>query len=60
MYDQVDEHNIPKSAGIPPVIYITAISGIVMIFIILSLVFANSSANHVWPSGDTLAVPLKK
>ncbi|GAC1303985.1 MAG: hypothetical protein NVSMB19_14430 [Vulcanimicrobiaceae bacterium] len=58
MYDQVDEHNIPKSAGIPRVIYISAIVGIIAIFAILSLVFANSSANHAWPASESLTVPL--
>lgn len=58
MYDRVDERNVPVSAGIPPIIYISAIVGIVMIFSILSLVFSNSKANHAWPSSDSLTIPL--
>ncbi|GAC1422107.1 MAG: hypothetical protein NVSMB64_30640 [Candidatus Velthaea sp.] len=58
MYDQVDERNVPKSAGIPPVIYISAIVGLIMIFMMLTMVFSNSRANHAWPSSETLTVPL--
>jgi hypothetical protein len=60
MYDQVDERNVPKSAGIPRVIYISAIVGIIAIFMMLTLVFSNSGANHGWPSSSTLTVPLSK
>lgn len=58
MYDQVDERNVPKSAGIPPLVYISVILGVIAIFVILSLVFANSGANHAWPSSASLTVPL--
>jgi len=60
MYDQVDERNVPKSAGIPPLIYVSAIFGIVVIFMLLSLVFSNSRANHAWPSSGSLTIPLAK
>ena len=56
----MNDRPVPVSTGIPPVIYISAITGIVMIFVILSLVFSNSKANHVWPSSGTLTVPLTK
>jgi len=58
MYDHVDERNIPVSTGIPPVIYISAIVGIIAIFTMLTIVFANSGANHAWPSSDSLNVKL--
>ncbi|GAC1302754.1 MAG: hypothetical protein NVS2B3_12170 [Vulcanimicrobiaceae bacterium] len=58
MYDHLDERNIPVSTGIPPVIYISAIVGIIAIFGVLTLVFSNSRANHAWPSSDSLTIPL--
>ena len=60
MYDQIDERNVPKSAGIPPVIYISAIVGIIVIFMMLGLVSFNSRTNHAWPSSQSLTVPLAK
>lgn len=60
VHDQLDERNIPVSTGIPKVIYISAVVGIIVIFFILSLVFANSAANHVWPSASSLTLPLKQ
>jgi len=59
MHDAVDERNIPISTGIPRVIYISAILGLIMIGAIVSMVFATSSANHRWPNSATLTVPLK-
>ncbi|GAC1496425.1 MAG: hypothetical protein NVS1B2_16760 [Vulcanimicrobiaceae bacterium] len=60
MYDQTDERNIPVSAGIPRVIYVSAVIGIILIFTMLFMVFYNSGANHGWPASSTLTVPLKK
>lgn len=60
MHDPLDERNIPVSTGIPKVIYISAVVGIIAIFAILGLVFANSAANHVWPAASSLTLPLGK
>ena len=60
MHDRLDEHNIPVSAGIPRVIYISSVVGIIMIFTMLTMVFVNSGANHAWPSQSSLTVPLQK
>ena len=60
MYDQRDARNIPVSTGIPRVIYISAVVGIIVIFTMLSMVFATSSANHAWPASSTMTVPLAK
>jgi hypothetical protein len=59
MHDVVDERNIPISTGIPPVIYIAAIVGLIMIGAMVLMVFATSSANHRWPNAATLTEPLK-
>ncbi len=59
MHDVVDYRNIPISTGIPPVIYISAIVGLIMIATIVSMVFVTSSSNHRWPNSATLTEPLK-
>ncbi len=59
MHDEVDERNIPVSAGIPRIIYISALVGLVMILTMVTLVFANSAANHAWPSSSAVSLPLK-
>ena len=60
MHDIVDYRNIPLSTGIPPVIYIAAIVGLIVIAAIVSMVFATSSSNHRWPNSATLTEPLTK
>jgi hypothetical protein len=50
MYDQVDERNVPKSAGIPRVIYISAIVGIIAIFMMLTLVFSIAEPTTAGPA----------
>lgn len=60
MHDRSDDRNIPISAGIPRVIYVSAVVGICLIFTMLTMVFVNSGANHAWPASSSLAVPLPK
>jgi hypothetical protein len=60
MYDLHDERGVPISAGIPPIVRITAIVGIIGIFCILALVAFNSSPNHAWPASTSVAIPLAK
>ncbi len=50
---------IPVSAGIPPIIKISAVVGIILIFIVASLVLTNSGFGHVWPSSDSPKILLK-
>ncbi len=60
MYDQRDARNIPVSTGIPRVIYIAAVVGIIVICVMLSMVFVTSGSNHAWPATSTMTVPLAK
>jgi hypothetical protein len=57
-HHHADDVAIPVSAGIPATVHVTAAIGLVMIFTILTLVFRNSAANHVWPSSKTLETPV--
>jgi hypothetical protein len=58
MHDRYDERGVPISAGIPPIIYIAAFIGLILIATMVTLVFSSSSANHRWPSQSTQTIPL--
>ncbi len=58
MYDVKDERGVPVSSGIPPIVRISAVIGIIMVFVMLSLVFRNSSTGHSWPANDSVSIPL--
>jgi hypothetical protein len=59
MHDRYDERGVPISAGIPPIIFISAAIGIVLIITMVTLVFSNSAFGHWWPSGNAQAIPLQ-
>jgi hypothetical protein len=59
MYDRTDERGVPISSGIPPIIFIAAGIGIVAIFVMLTIVGANSSFGHAWPSASAQTIPLQ-
>ncbi len=58
MYDVKDERGVPKSSGIPPIVRISAIIGILIVFTVLTLVFRNSSFGHSWPSNTSVSIPV--
>jgi hypothetical protein len=60
MYDLKDERGVPISAGIPPIVVISAIIGIIMIFAIGTLVFSNSRYGHAWPASTATTIPLDR
>ncbi len=49
---------IPVSGGIPPLVRIATLIGIVLVFIVLGLVVWQSYYGHVWPSQNSMKVPL--
>jgi hypothetical protein len=59
MYDRKDERGVPISAGIPPIIFISAIIGLCVIATMVTLVFSNSAFGHAWPSDKSLTLPLQ-
>ncbi len=58
MHAPYDEHNIPVSAGIPPIVLIAAGIMITGIFVLMAMVFLDSHANHVWPAADSVKAPV--
>ena len=58
MYDQEDERGVPLTSGIPPIVTITGIAGVILIFLVAGIVLATAGANHVWPADGTLTIKL--
>ena len=58
MYDPKDARGVPVSAGIPPIVRISAVIGLIMIFIMLGIVIGWSFYGHVWPSTDSAHIKL--
>jgi cytosine/uracil/thiamine/allantoin permease len=61
MYDTdvKTEHQIPVSAGIPPIVKISTLAGLLVVFLILGIVIWTASQGHVWPAEDSLKIKLK-
>jgi hypothetical protein len=59
MYDPLDARGVPKSRGIPLLVRISTIIGILAIFVIGGAVVANSWFGHVWPAQNSTRIPLK-
>ena len=57
-HDEEKPVEVPVSAGIPTGVRISFVAAIALAIVVLSLVVAVSSVNHVWPSGHSLKVPL--
>jgi hypothetical protein len=49
---------VPVSAGIPTGVRISFLAAAALAVVMLGLVIAVSAANHIWPSGASLKVPL--
>lgn len=58
MYDIKDDRGVPVSGGIPPIVRISAIIGIIVVFVMLTIVFKNSSFGHSWPSSGAVSIPV--
>lgn len=58
MYDQLDERGVPVSKGVPTVVHVAVVIGILLIFAIGAFVIAEASFGHVWPSLKSLRIPL--
>jgi hypothetical protein len=58
MYDVKDERGVPVSSGIPPIVRVAALIGIIVVFTVLTLVFRNSSFGHSGPSNDSVSIPV--
>lgn len=58
MYDPTDERGVPTSRGIPSVVIIASLIGILCIFGMGAYTIYMSGYGHVWPSQQALRIPL--
>ncbi|HLI97157.1 MAG TPA: hypothetical protein VKT72_13895 [Candidatus Baltobacteraceae bacterium] len=58
MYDPTDERGVPTSRGVPRVVQIAAIIGILCIFGMGAYTIYTSGYGHVFPSMQALRIPL--
>jgi hypothetical protein len=60
MHTPYDEHGVPVSGGIPPIVRISGFIMIATIFVLLAMVFLTSHDNHVWPASASQTITLPK
>ncbi len=58
MFDPVDERGVPKSRGIPRIVWIATILGVLAIFAVGADTLAWASYGHSWPTTKNLRIPL--
>ncbi len=58
MYDPTDERGVPTSRGVPRVVMIAAVVGILAIFGVGFYTIWMSGSGHVWPWQQALRIPL--
>ncbi len=58
MYDIKDARGVPVSAGVPRIVVIAGIIGIIAIFAVATCVVSTSRYGHVWPSSDSTHIKL--
>lgn len=58
MYDKVDSRGVPISKGIPTIVQIAGIIGVIVIFWIGGSVVFQSGWGHMWPSSTAQRAPL--
>jgi hypothetical protein len=58
MYDPVDQRGVPASRGVPMVVIIAAIIGILGIFAMGAWTIYNAGYGHQWPWSKALRIPL--
>jgi hypothetical protein len=58
MYDIRDSRGVPVSGGIPPIVRVAFVIGVILIFTIGGMVVFASRYGHVWPSQDSTRIKL--
>ena len=58
MYDPLDERGIPTSKGVPVIVRIATVLGLLAIFAIGADTLAFAPYGHAWPATKTLRIPL--
>jgi len=58
MYDPVDARGVPTSRGIPPLVRVLVVIGVIAVFVVGASVILTAGFGHSWPANNTLRVPL--
>ncbi len=58
MYDPVDGRGVPASRGVPMVVRVATIIGILVIFAVGAFTIGESGYGHNWPMTKSLRIPL--
>jgi hypothetical protein len=58
MYDPLDDRGVPTSRGVPMVVRIATIIGMLCIFGVGAVTLYYAGYGHAWPSTKTLRIPL--
>ncbi len=58
MYDQRDSRGVPISAGVPMIVRVVVVVGILIILTVVGTVISQSAFGHAWPSSTSSHLPL--
>jgi len=58
MYDPVDARGVPTSRGIPPLVRVLVVIGVIAVFVVGASTILTAGFGHYWPANKTLRVPL--
>lgn len=58
MFDPTDDRGVPTSRGVPRIVFVAVIIGILAIFAMGADTISLSWYGHVWPSTNSLRIPL--
>ncbi|HEV2262184.1 MAG TPA: hypothetical protein VGR69_07870 [Candidatus Rubrimentiphilum sp.] len=58
MYDPTDERGVPVSRGVPAIVRVAAVIGILVIFAVGAAVVSISGYGHHWPWASAMRIPL--
>lgn len=59
MYDVQDERGVPVSKGVPMIVRVAGVVGLIAIFAVGYDVIAWASYGHQWPAERVLRMPMK-
>ncbi|GAC1502541.1 MAG: hypothetical protein NVS1B14_07380 [Vulcanimicrobiaceae bacterium] len=58
MYDRMDNRGVPVSRGVPNLVQVSALIGLLLIFAIGAFTILVASYGHMWPASHSLRMPL--
>ncbi len=53
-----DDLAVPLTSGIPPLVTWAGIAGVILIFVVATMVLTTARAGHVWPAANSANLKL--